>query len=179
MTRFLLAAVLLCFLPIAAARADIDPNKPIDLKFTAVDGRKVDLAQMRGKVVILDFWATWCPPCRLISPDLVRLYKKYHSQGLEIVGISLDSNKQGLLDFIKKEGAPWPQYFDETGRGEIADRFGIQVMPTLWLIDKKGIPVTNSLFEQVWTSNGDILPVPSDISHQRIDAIVEKLLKAP
>jgi thiol-disulfide isomerase/thioredoxin len=170
MHRFLLSLLLFCCVPFPAAKAGVDMTKPLDLKFTAVDGRKVDLARMRGKVVLIDFWATWCPPCRLISPDLARLHKKFHSQGLEIIGVSVDSDKQGLLDFVKKEGEPWPQYFD--------DRFEIQVLPTLFLIDKKGMVVTANLFEQVWTADGKIPPVPSDATHRKIDAMLEKLLKA-
>ena len=56
--------------------------------------------------MLVDFWATWCPPCVAISPDILGLYKKYHDKGFEIVGVSADSDKQALLNFVKKEGAP-------------------------------------------------------------------------
>src|SRR5471030_1254825 len=92
MHKFFFAAVLLS-LSLSVTRAESILDKPLDLKFTAVDGKKVDLADMRGKVVLIDFWATWCPPCRAEVPDVVATYKKYHDQGFEVVGISLDQDK--------------------------------------------------------------------------------------
>src|ERR1700679_1361257 len=97
------------------ARADVDINRPLDLNFTAVDGRKVDLAQLRGKVVLLDFWATWCPGCRQEVPEVVNTYRKYHDKGFEVVGISLDQDKDALQAFTSEHGMTWPQYFDGQG----------------------------------------------------------------
>jgi thiol-disulfide isomerase/thioredoxin len=179
MNKFIFAAVLFCFLPVSVAKADVDLSKPLDLKFTAVDGRQVDLAKMRGKVVLIDFWATWCPPCKVIAPDILAAYKKYHSEGFEVIGVSVDSDKQGLLDYVKKEGVPWPQYFDGNGiDNEITSRFGIEEFPTLWLIDKKGVVVTTNL-RDLWTSDGTIHPVASDATIENFHAELEKLLKAP
>ncbi|MEI9998274.1 MAG: TlpA disulfide reductase family protein [Verrucomicrobiota bacterium] len=89
-----------------------EPAKPLDLKFTAIDGRPVDLAQLRGKVVLIDFWATWCAPCKIITPDMLALYKKYHDQGFDVVGMSVDTDKKAAQDYIAKEGIPWPEFFD-------------------------------------------------------------------
>src|SRR2546428_11372592 len=105
---FILAAALaLCPLAQPARAAE----KP-DVKFTAVDGREVDLAKLKGKVVLVDFWATWCGPCVGEVPHVVETYKKFHDKGFEIVGISLDQNKDALVNFTKSHGMTWPQYFD-------------------------------------------------------------------
>lgn len=114
-------------------------NKPLDLTFTAVDGRKVDLAKLHGKVVLLDFWATWCPPCVEEVPAVVEVYNKFKDRGFEIIGISLDKNKADLTKFTESNKMPWPQFFDGKGwENEIAQRFKIQSVPTMWLLDREG-----------------------------------------
>jgi len=112
---------------------------PLDLKFVAVDGTQVDLAKLRGKVVLLDFWATWCGPCRMELPNVIATYKGLHSQGFEIVGISLDQNKEQMVKFTAAAGMTWPQYFDgKMWSNEISTRYGISAIPAAWLVDKKG-----------------------------------------
>jgi thiol-disulfide isomerase/thioredoxin len=119
------------------------PSAPVDLTFTAVDGTQVDLTALRGKVVLLDFWATWCPPCRGEVPNVVAAYNKYHDQGFEVVGVSLDQDKDGLNQFAANNGMVWPQYFDGQGWGNsLAQRFGIRSIPQMWLLDKKGRIIT-------------------------------------
>jgi thiol-disulfide isomerase/thioredoxin len=114
-------------------------KKPLELKFTAVDGREVDLAKLRGKVVLVDFWATWCGPCRVEIPHVVDAYNKLHEKGFDIIGISLDSDKAKLLDYTKQHGMTWPQYFDgKVWENKISSLYGIQGIPTMWLVDKKG-----------------------------------------
>jgi len=140
MSKFLLTALLLGFVSFFVARADDDAlNKPLDLKFTAVDGKNVDLAQYRGKVVLIDFWATWCPGCVQLVPDVVATYKKYHDQGFEVLGVSLDQDKNAMLDFTKQNGMVWPQYFDGQGwDNAISSGFGVQEIPAMLLIGKDG-----------------------------------------
>ena len=117
-------------------------KKPLQLKFTAADGRKVDLAQMRGKVVLLDFWATWCPECMAAAPDVVAAFKKLNPQGFEILGISLDEDKKQMLQVAADKGMTWPQYFDgKAWENRISSRFLIRDLPTMWLIDRKGMLV--------------------------------------
>jgi peroxiredoxin len=114
-------------------------GKPVDIKFKAVDGREVDLAALKGKVVLIDFWATWCGPCVQELPNVKDAYTKLHDKGFEIVGISFDEDKEALESFTKKKQMPWPQYFDGEGWGnKYGKEFGIRGIPAMWLIDKKG-----------------------------------------
>ena len=114
-------------------------GKPVEIAFTAIDGRKIDATKMKGKVVLVDFWATWCGPCIAELPDLKKTYAKYNNKGLEIIGISLDQSKDKLTKFIAKEEIPWPQQFDGLGwENEFAVKYGIRGIPTMWLIDKQG-----------------------------------------
>jgi thiol-disulfide isomerase/thioredoxin len=115
-------------------------KQPLDLKYTAVSGTEVDLAKMRGKVVLVDFWATWCGPCRAEVPNVVAAYKKYREKGFEVVGVSLDESKDDILQYTKEQGMTWPQHFDGRGwKNEIAVKYGIQSIPAMWLVDKKGM----------------------------------------
>jgi thiol-disulfide isomerase/thioredoxin len=148
MHKLLLGLVLLSCAMLLPAFGD--GSGPLDLKYTAVDGTSVDLSKMRGKVVLVDFWATWCPPCRGEVPNVVAAYKKYHDKGFEVVGVSLDQNKDALLAFTKANGMVWPQYFDGKGwDNEISKGFGIDSIPAMWLIGKDGKIITENAREDL------------------------------
>jgi thiol-disulfide isomerase/thioredoxin len=137
------------------------PGEPIDLTFTATDGSPVNVASLRGKVVLLDFWATWCPPCREEVPNVVAAYNKYHAQGFEVVGISLDQSRDSLDQFTAGNGMVWPQYFDGQGWGNsLAERFGIHSIPQMWLLDKQGRVVTKDGRENLDGQVADLLKTP-------------------
>lgn len=125
-------------------------GKPLDLKFKAIDDREVDLEKLRGKVVLIDFWATWCPPCVANVPDLVKLYDKLHARGFEIIGISLDQDKAATEAFLKEAKVSWPQYFDGKGwSNEISSRYAIGALPAMWLVNKKGMVVDMEAYAQL------------------------------
>jgi thiol-disulfide isomerase/thioredoxin len=150
MQKLFLITVLFCFIPLLAAKADPDMTKPLDLKFTSVSGKAVDISTLRGKVVLVDFWATWCPPCRGEVPNVVATYKKYHDKGFEIIGISLDQDKNALLAFTKEHDMTWPQYFDGQGwDNKISGGFGITAIPAMWLVGKDGKLITTDAREDL------------------------------
>jgi thiol-disulfide isomerase/thioredoxin len=111
----------------------------VDIQFTAVDGRPVNVKDMKGKVILIDFWATWCGPCVGELPHVKEAYEKLHDKGFEIVGLSFDQDKSALEGFVKEKGMAWPQYFDGEGWGnKFGKQYGIESIPAMWLIDKKG-----------------------------------------
>lgn len=115
-------------------------GKPLAMQFTALDGREVDLGQMKGKVVLVDFWASWCVPCVAELPQILATYDKLHAEGLEVVGVSFDEHRENLVRFLAAKRVPWPQFFDGQGwSNRVGRELGIQTLPTLWLVDRQGL----------------------------------------
>jgi peroxiredoxin len=114
-------------------------GKPVDIRFTALDGRVVDLANLKGKVVLVEFWSTSCGPCIAEMPSIKAAYEKLHVRGFEVVAISLDDKESALRRFIADKKLPWPQHFDGKGwENQFAMRYGVFSIPTMWLVDKRG-----------------------------------------
>jgi thiol-disulfide isomerase/thioredoxin len=111
-----------------------------------VNGKPLSLADYKGKVVLIDFWATWCPPCRAETPIVVVIYKKYHSQSFDIIGVSLDQDRQKLLNFTKDNDMTWPEFFDGQGwENKLAVKYGIEAIPATYLLDGNGVIIAKDL----------------------------------
>lgn len=139
---------------VVAKERELLKTKPLDLKFKSLDGEEIDLEKYRGKVVLIQFWATWCGPCMAEMPHVQEVYAKQHDKGFEIIGISLDDDEKELRAVLKKKKMAWPQCFDGKGwESPLAKRFGIDAIPALWLVNKQGMvvdmDVTEDLAEKV------------------------------
>lgn len=117
-----------------------------NFEVTDLDGKPLSIAGLKGKVVLIDFWATWCDPFVQELPTILAAYEKYHDQGFEIVGISLDQDKEALTKFIAEHEMTWPQFFDGKGwQNELAKKYGIRSVPASYLLDKDGKIIASGL----------------------------------
>ncbi|MFM7844166.1 MAG: redoxin family protein [Planctomycetota bacterium] len=112
-------------------------GKPLEIAGNTVEGQPLKWEAYRGKVVIVDFWATWCGPCIRELPNVKAMYEKHHQKGFDIVGISLDADLGALTDFLEKNPLPWTTLAGE-GTQELATKYGVRGIPTLMLVDREG-----------------------------------------
>ncbi len=112
-------------------------NQPApDFSLTTFDGGTISLANLRGKPVVINFWASWCPPCRIEAPLIERTWRVYRDRGLIFLGINIQDRKEDALDYMREFDITYPNGPDPTG--EIAIDYGVSGLPVTFFIDRKG-----------------------------------------
>ncbi len=111
-----------------------------DFEEKKTDGTTMKLSDLRGSIVLIDFWASWCGPCRRENPAVVKLYEKYKDEGFTIMSVSLDKNKESWIAAIKKDGLTWPNHVSDLGfwSSRVPKMYGVRGIPFTVLIDKDG-----------------------------------------
>ncbi|MCX7728485.1 MAG: redoxin domain-containing protein [Bacteroidia bacterium] len=132
---------------IVAQQSALAPGTPCpEIALPDPNGKEIRLSSYRGKIVLIDFWASWCKPCRAEMPNMVALYKKYKDKGLEILGVSLDKDKQNWIDAIKQDNITWPQVSDlKFWNSEVVPLFNVEAIPYTVLVDKDGKIIAKGL----------------------------------
>ncbi len=127
-----------------------------------INGNYVSVTSMRGDVVLVNFWASWCPPCKKELPGLNRLYLKYRSRGVRVVAVSMESSDRGIRKFLRKTAVDFNVIHDRKGR--ISKLYGIYSIPTTVVVDRSGTVVESFVGDQDWSS-------------PRMQGFIEELLK--
>ena len=121
-------------------------RKMLSLDLPVLEGGQWSLSEQHGKIVLVNFWATWCPPCRAELPNVIKTYEANHKAGFEIIGISLDQDKQKLTSFMKDKNMTWAQYFDGRGwQNKLAAKYGVESIPATFLLDRQGTVIGKDL----------------------------------
>jgi peroxiredoxin len=136
-----IVAILLIYSSLTGVHAQVKKGQPApDIKLPGKSDEMFALSSFKGNVVLLDFWASWCAPCRRNNPDLVKLYEMFHDKGFEIFGVSIDTKKSEWLKAISQDVLTWPQVLDTDGwNAQSTLVYGVDGIPASYLIDRKGI----------------------------------------
>jgi thiol-disulfide isomerase/thioredoxin len=126
------------------------PIAPIEFELPGLDGQKVKLSSLKGKVVFLNFWATWCGPCRSEMPSMQRMYEKLKSEGLEILAVDLQEDKGQVQAFARELGLHFPILLDSAG--SVGAQYNARAIPTTYLIDRSGFIFARAVGARQWDS---------------------------
>jgi peroxiredoxin len=137
---------------VGVAAPDFTMNDP--------EGKPVQLSSLRGKVVMIDFWASWCAPCRQENPNVVKLYNQYHPKGFEIIGVSLDKDNENWVQAIKDDQLSWIHVSDlQYWKNAVARQYGVNSIPQTYLLDKDGKIIAKGLrSEQLGAKLAELFP---------------------
>jgi thiol-disulfide isomerase/thioredoxin len=149
----------------ADAGIPVPGNKidPIDFTLPLLNGANQKLSDLKGKVVFLNFWATWCPPCRQEMPSMETLYQRFKGQGLEILAVDCQEESRDVSAFMRRNRLTFPAALDESGA--VSGNYGIEAIPTTYIIDRSGKIILKVVGSLNW-------------NNQKIIAAFETLLKS-
>ncbi len=138
-------------------------TEPRDFSLPFLDGKNVSLSSYRGKVVLLNFWATWCPPCRAEMPSMETLYRRFNNQGLEILAVDVGEDTLMVQRFIRSGGYTFPVMLDNDNK--VSSVYGIEAIPTTYIIDREGKIIGRVIGSIMW-------------DNQKVIAAIDALLKS-
>ncbi len=150
------SVLVVLFISVAGFAQPSVGERASEISLPDTKGNSVSLSSLKGKVVLIDFWASWCGPCRRSEPELKKLYEKYQSKGFEIYGISVDEDKFAWKTAIKQDKINWLHVNDD--KGAVAGKWNVMYIPNTYLLDKTGKVVA-------------VNP-----SHEQLDELIQKLL---
>lgn len=135
--KSVLIGMMVLALAAGCTRTDNPTAAAPDFTLQDLSGKNVRLADLRGSVVLVDFWATWCPPCRESIPGMERLHKAFHDKGLVVLGVSLDTaGVEEVRSFAREHGISYPIL---RGSDEVIEKYMVRAIPTLFLVNKEGL----------------------------------------
>lgn len=140
--KFILLLLLLSFLFLSCEKTIIQEGKALpDLSFKNINGGSIRLHALKGKVVIIEFWATWCEACREAVPDLIEIYENNRNKGFELIAVSVDEGGdyiERVRNFVKEYNIPYPVAIDGIS---LSKKFGVYTIPSIFIINREGVLV--------------------------------------